>query len=96
MKILWWIIGVPIALLLIMLAVANRDLVSLSLDPIGGSIELPLYLVIFLAFFLGLICGGILTWASGVRRRIRKRREERERTGTDRPSQSPPSPTVPF
>lgn len=102
MKILWWIIGVPVGLLLIMLAVANRDLVSLSLDPIGGSIEVPLYLVIFFAFLLGMVCGGILTWGSGVRRRIRKRREERERASADRaaqsprPPQSPPRPTVPL
>jgi uncharacterized integral membrane protein len=96
MKILSWIIGIPVALLLIMLAVANRDFVTLSLDPIGGSIDAPLYLVIFGAFLLGLICGGLLTWASGVRRRRRKRREERERASTGSRPSEPTLPSAPF
>ncbi len=96
MKILGWIIGVPIALLLVMLAVANRDMVTLSLDPIGGDISLPLYLVIFLAFLLGLICGGLLTWASGVKRRMRKRREEREKAAAANQRSEPTIPTAPF
>jgi len=94
MKILWWIIGVPIALLLVMLAVANRDLVSLSLDPLGGSVTLPLYIVIFVTFLAGLICGGILTWASGLRRRARKRKAEREKA-LGEPTE-PTMPSVPF
>lgn len=94
MKILWWIIGVPIALLLVMLAVANRDLVTLSLDPLGGDVAVPLYIVIFVTFLVGLVCGGILTWASGVRRRARKRKAEREKALSDRTE--PTVPTVPF
>jgi len=97
MKILWWIIALPIAVLLIVLAVANHDLVQLSLDPTGDgepSISLPVYLVIYLAFLAGLIVGSILTWASGVRRRMRKRREEREKALGERTE--PTVPTVPF
>jgi uncharacterized integral membrane protein len=103
MKVLWWIIGVPIALLLVMLAVANHDPVMLSLDPTGDnqpSVSLPLYLVIYIAFVVGLVVGSILTWATGVRRRIRKRREEREKAqgdrDPDRTPRLPTSPTVPF
>jgi uncharacterized integral membrane protein len=96
MKILWWIIAVPIALFLVMLAVANRDMVTLSLDPIGGDISLPLYLVIFCVFLLGLICGGLLTWASGVKRRRRKRREEREKAAVVNRHSEPTLPTAPF
>ncbi len=94
MKVLWWVIGVPIALLLVILAVANHDLVRLSLDPLGGDVYLPLYIVIFIAFFAGLVCGGFLTWVSGVRRRARKRKAEREKAATDRTD--PTVPTVPF
>ena len=94
MKILWWLIGVPIALLLVILAVANHDPVRLSLDPLGGDVYLPLYIVIFVTFFTGLVCGGILTWASGVRRRARKRKAEREKALADRTE--PSVPTVPF
>ena len=103
MKVLWWIIGVPIALLLVALAVANHDLVKLSLDPTGdggSSVWLPLYLVIYLAFILGLIVGSLATWASGVRRRIRKRREDKERAQEERTPDRAPTlpqrPTVPF
>ncbi|HKJ72968.1 MAG TPA: LapA family protein [Alphaproteobacteria bacterium] len=96
MRILWWVIAVPVALLLVMLAVANRDLVTLSLDPVGGSVALPLYLVIFLAFLVGLVCGGVLTWFSGVKRRIRKRKAEREKASGARVPDGPRQPTVPF
>jgi len=60
---------VPLAALLVALAVVNRKTAILVLDPFGGveprlSLEAPLFLFLLGAFALGLIVGGIATWLS--------------------------------
>jgi uncharacterized integral membrane protein len=64
-RIIRWIIGLPLALLVIAFAVANRQAVVLSLDPLTpsdpfASITLPLWLL----FFLGLLAGAVVGWAA--------------------------------
>jgi uncharacterized integral membrane protein len=54
---------VPVAVLVIAFAVANRQYVTLSLDPLTpsdpfASIQLPLWLL----FFLGLLGGAVIGW----------------------------------
>ncbi len=57
----------PIAVVVIVLSVANRPMVSFSLDPIGGgasgwAVEAPLYVFLFAAVALGIVIGGAATW----------------------------------
>jgi hypothetical protein len=59
----------PLAALLVALAVVNRKTAILVLDPFGGveprlSLEASLFLFLLGAFALGLIVGGIATWLS--------------------------------
>ena len=59
----------PLAILLILISVANRSQVTLSLDPLNAnnpaiSYDLPLFVVVFLAFLIGLVVGGLMIWAS--------------------------------
>jgi uncharacterized integral membrane protein len=61
------LILVPIALFLVLFAVANRQRTGVSLDPFASdppalAIHLPLFLVILLALILGVIVGGIAAW----------------------------------
>ena len=96
----------PVAILIVLLAVANRDPVTLSLDPFSReapeiAAQLPLFAVIFAAVMVGVVIGGTATWlAQGKHRRARRqfRREvtqlrgETERLRTQsRPSSSLPS-----
>jgi uncharacterized integral membrane protein len=83
----------PIAILIVLLAVANRQIVTLSLDPFSRaapefSADLPLFAVIFAAVMLGVVIGGIAAWlAQGKHRRERRlyRREANTlRNETDR------------
>ena len=70
MRLIRLIFVVLIALFLIALALANRDMVTLSAFPanfgqfLGGqwTITLPLFLVIFVAFALGMIFGLVGEW----------------------------------
>jgi uncharacterized integral membrane protein len=57
----------PIAVVVIVLSVANRDIVSFSLDPIGGAaagwaVEAPMFVFLFAAVALGILIGGAATW----------------------------------
>ncbi len=60
---------VPIAIVLILLSVANRHWVTFSLDPLNTetpafSISLPFFAFIFAALIIGALIGSCLTWLS--------------------------------
>lgn len=58
---------VPIAVVIVVLSVANRASVTFSLDPVGGdapgwSATAPLYVFLFVAVMVGIVIGGVATW----------------------------------
>jgi NhaP-type Na+/H+ or K+/H+ antiporter len=67
MRLLFWIIGLPVAAVLIGFAVANRHFVEVSLDPLSrhdpwASLAVPLWAVLFFGIFCGLVVGWIGAW----------------------------------
>jgi uncharacterized integral membrane protein len=57
----------PVAVVVIVLSVANRGNVAFSLDPIGAgstgwTVSAPLYVFLFAALALGILIGGVATW----------------------------------
>jgi uncharacterized integral membrane protein len=57
----------PLAILFVVFAVANRHVVTLSFDPFNSSdpglgVTLPLFVVIIGVAIFGVIAGGIATW----------------------------------
>jgi uncharacterized integral membrane protein len=77
------VILLPAAILLIALSVANRAPVAFSLDPFSSgapalSVTLPLFVLIFAAFILGLLIGGVATWLGQRKYRKAARRNEAE------------------
>ena len=63
------IVLVPIALIIILFAVANRQVTTISLDPFNSdtpalALSAPLFLLIILMVMLGVLVGGIATWRS--------------------------------
>ncbi|MBM6594115.1 lipopolysaccharide assembly protein LapA domain-containing protein [Microvirga pudoricolor] len=97
------LILLPIAIVVVLLAVANRDPVTLSLDPFSGDVpeiafQLPLFAVIFAAVMLGVVIGGVAAWlAQGKHRRARRQfrreanhlRHETERLRAQVPAKGP-------
>jgi uncharacterized integral membrane protein len=66
-RILVLFILVPLALVIIALAVANRDPVTVSFDPFSATnpafaVALPLYLLGFIVLIAGVIIGGAAAW----------------------------------
>jgi uncharacterized integral membrane protein len=66
-KVLTIVIVVPLAVLIVAFAVANRQVVTVSFDPFSSAnpayvAKLPLFVLIFALVILGVIVGGIATW----------------------------------
>ncbi|MGM4902378.1 LapA family protein [Tardiphaga sp. 866_E4_N2_1] len=58
---------IPLAIVFVVFAVANRHMVTVSFDPFNSSdpavgATLPLFVVIILSAILGVIAGGMATW----------------------------------
>lgn len=67
MKFLRWFLLVPVALLAILLAIANRQSVTFSLDPFDPvtpalGVTMPLALLVILAMLIGILIGGFASW----------------------------------
>ena len=87
------LIGLPLSILAVALAVANRKSVTLSLDPFSPdapalSVTLPLFAIVFGALILGVLAGGMVVWL----RQGRYRREARKaRRSHAYPAQAKPA-----
>ena len=91
-KIVSLIIIVPLVVILVGFAVANRQIVSVSFDPFDQTqpayaVTLPLFAIIFILLVLGVIVGGVAAWlrqshwrraARHLDRQVRLLREENE------------------
>jgi uncharacterized integral membrane protein len=84
------LILVPIAVVLIALAVANRGLTPFTLDPFNPgnpplTFDLPLFVLLFVALGLGMILGSVATWVKqGRYRRIARQRGLEVQAARDR------------
>lgn len=78
----------PVAIVVVLLAVANRESVTLSFDPFSlepaFSLVLPLYAIVFGAVALGIVVGGIGSWLSQGKTRASARHHRREREKLER------------
>ncbi len=82
-KIVGALILVPLAIVIIAFAVANRQSVMVSLDPFSttapaASLTLPLFALIMLSLIVGVLVGGIASWLGHGGWRRAARRFERE------------------
>ena len=82
-KLILVFVVLPLAVVLIALAVVNRKPALLVLDPLGGtepglSLEAPLFLLLLGAFAFGLVVGGIATWIGQGKWRRLAREETRQ------------------
>lgn len=67
-----WIVTLPVTVVAVVFAVANREQVAVNLWPLG-IIDLPLHLLILGCLFLGFLTGAAVAWLSGGRQRRRGR-----------------------
>ncbi|BBK29430.1 uncharacterized protein DUF1049 [Stella humosa] len=78
MRILFWLLTLPLLAAIAAFAVTNRGLVSLELWPLPFIVTVPAFLVILSAVSVGLAIGAAATWVSaGIQRRELRRRGRR-------------------
>jgi len=87
-RIVGWIVLVPLSVVLIVFALANRQLVVVNFNPFvptdalaSPGVGVPFFLVLFGVLLLGVVLGGIATWFAQAphRRDERTYRRESER-----------------
>jgi uncharacterized integral membrane protein len=80
-KFLTALIVIPLGLLFVVFAVANRHFVTVSFDPFNSAdpalaLSLPLFVLLILAAILGVLAGGLATWFGQHRWRKAARQHE--------------------
>ncbi len=84
MKLLFWIVGLPLLLVAGFFAVANRETVAVSLWPFAESLQMPLFLAIATPFYLGFALGALIAWGASGGARTRAREAARRATALQR------------
>lgn len=82
-KIVAAVILIPLAIVIIAFAVANRQIVTVSLDPFSSehpasSLTLPLFALILVLLIAGVLIGGVAAWLRQAQWRRTGRRLKRE------------------
>jgi len=77
LRLLSWIIMVPVALAVISFAVNNRAVVTVDLWPAPFTMGAPLFAVVLASLVGGVVVGGLIAWLSGGRARRRARANAR-------------------
>ncbi len=82
MRLLSWIILLPVALAVVAFSVVNREPVALDLWPLPFTAETPVFLIVLFSVFAGFVWGGVVAWISAARGR--RRAIARRVAGTER------------
>ncbi|MBI4920872.1 MAG: DUF1049 domain-containing protein [Devosia nanyangense] len=84
-RIVGWVVLVPLCLVLIVFALANRQLVVVNFNPLVPSealstpgVGVPLFLVLFAVLLFGVVLGGVATWFAQSQHRRDERSFKRE------------------
>lgn len=80
-KLVTAVVLVPLAVVIVMFAVANRQTVVVSLDPFEPaqpalSLAVPLFALAFVLVGIGVLVGGVAAWMRQHKWRVRARRAE--------------------
>jgi uncharacterized integral membrane protein len=75
----WIIVMVPLAIIVIALSVANRNIVPFTIDPFTPgnptlTFSAPLFMYLFASLAIGLVLGSVITWLAQGRYRANARR----------------------
>ncbi len=79
----WVVVMIPLAIILIALSVANRNIVPFTIDPFTPgnptlTFSAPLFMYLFASLAVGLILGSVITWLAQGHYRVNARRAAAE------------------
>lgn len=84
LRLLKFLLILPLAIVLVLFGVANRQIVTLVVDPLSPAAEafkvsVPLFVFFFGTLALGAVIGSVTTWLAQGRHRKAERQFRRER-----------------
>ena len=99
-KLTRWALILIATVIAVIVAIANRHDVAVVFDPFSPqtpflSIEAPLFSVIFVALFIGMLIGGVTVWVSGFKFRKRARTFKRRIRNLEKKEATAPEVPVP-
>ena len=65
MKPLFWLLYLPLLVVVAAFAAANRHNIEINLAPLPFGLTAPIFIIVLSAILLGLIVGGLSAWFSG-------------------------------
>jgi uncharacterized integral membrane protein len=95
-----WILTLPLTLVIVVFAVANRQFVPLDLWPFEIALKAPLFVLVLGSVLVGFFAGALVMWLSGRRQRrqaraarnqVAKLEREVQRQGQNRAEAKPDS-----
>lgn len=84
MRLLTWIIMVPVALAVISFSVTNRDTVSVDLWPAPFALDAPVFAIVLVSVVVGMVIGALIAWISGGKTRSRARANARRANAAEK------------
>ncbi len=77
MKVLSWLVGLPLAVIVLLFALSNRHGVTVGLWPFEDGIDLPVFLIVLLPLLAGFLAGGLVAFLKGLKHRRVARQQAR-------------------
>ena len=77
MRLVYWLIAVPLLVAVPLFAISNLNTVGLTIWPLPFVIQVPVFVVALVGLAIGFFAGGIVAWFSAGRARARARSAER-------------------
>ena len=65
MKVLFWLLYLPLLVVVAAFGAANRHDIGISFDPLPFGLTAPVFAVVLASALIGLVVGGISAWMSG-------------------------------
>lgn len=62
MRLIGWLVAIPVGLIVIAFAVANRGAVTLNLDPFPVAIDAPIWTIAVGGLLAGFLLGALIRW----------------------------------
>jgi len=82
-KFLSWVISIPLALVIIIFSLVNREAVTVSFWPFPAAMDIPLFALILATLMVGILWGGLAAWLAAGRARKRAREMSRRADTAD-------------
>lgn len=83
MKLLSWLVTLPIIAVIASFAFSNKADVTLGFWPFDYAFAMPLYAAVLSAFVFGLFIGTVTTWAISLKYRFESRKLRKEMSQRD-------------